>query len=324
MKLLKKNGMKRISVETILTIPLIIFLIVGMFVATAVADFPEKPMKMIVPYKPGGSTDTLARVYARGLAEIVGQPVIVENRGGAGGGVGAMYLKGQSPDGYTLMISFEGTPTWNPIHDKVAYTVDDFTYLGAISEYQQALICMQDKPYKSMEELIAYSKEHQGMTFADQGTIVKILFLYVAKQEGLDWRAVPTKGGGGMIPMLMSGTVDFAYSGGVHQKYGDKIRVLASTNATRLEQNPDVPALVDKYGVYMPSMIMIMGPKGIPDTVAAYLETAIEKATKNPNFTKLMNENLKFPIKFRSSEEVKKILPHTIKKLKEMKEKMGL
>jgi tripartite-type tricarboxylate transporter receptor subunit TctC len=307
-----------------LAIALAAALVLGMMAAPAEAAFPEKPITIIVPFKAGGSTDAMCRVFAKGLGEEVGQPVVVQNRPGAGGAVGGMYIKSVPADGYTILIGHEQIPTWSPIHDKVAFSPDDFTYLGAITEYQQAMICSPDKPYKTLAELIEYSKKNPGLTFADQSTISKLLFLYVAKKEGLDWRAVPTKGGGGMIPMLLGGQVDFAWSGGVHQRYGDKIRVLASCNPNRLPVSPEAPALMEKYGVTQPSLVIVMAPKGLPADIAAYLEGAIKKATKFPPFVSMLKDKLKFPLLFKTGEEVKNALPGVIDKLKAMKAKMGM
>ncbi len=149
-----RNAGKGLFVRRPIVMALAIALVLGLTAASALAKFPEKPLTIIVPYAAGGSTDTMCRVFAKGLAEQVGQLVVVQNRPGAGGAVGAMYLKNLPADGYTLLIGAESVPTWSPIHDKVDYTMDDFTYLGAITEYQQAVICTPDKPYKTLAELI--------------------------------------------------------------------------------------------------------------------------------------------------------------------------
>jgi tripartite-type tricarboxylate transporter receptor subunit TctC len=209
------------------------------------------------------------------------------------------------------------------MHLQVDYTSDDFTYLGAITEYQMAMISTPDKPFKTLQELIAYSKKNPGLVFADQGTLNKLVFLYIAKQEGVEWRAVPTKGGGGMIPMLLGGQIDFAYSGGVHQRYGDKMTVLASVIPGRLAATPDVPSTSELYNISIPNLVIVMGPKGIPADRVKILEGALKKATEDKAFVKLLTENLKFPKLFKTGEEVRQQLPAVTKQLKEAKEKMG-
>lgn len=323
-----EKNLKRLHFPVRLLLRTAALVLAAAFVITALsgpalAAFPDKPLTIVVPYKAGGSTDTMIRVFAKALAKEVGQPVIVQNRPGAGGAVGGMYIKNRPADGYTFLVGSAAICAWSPIHDKVDYTAEDFTYLGAITEYQQAVICSPKKQFKTLDELIAYSKKNPGVTFAEQSSLSKLVVLYVAKQEGLDWRAVPTKGGGGMIPMLLGGQIDFAWSGGVHQRYGDKMRVLASCNPGRLAASPDVPALAEKYGISMPSEVVVLGPKGIPADRVSFLEAALEKATKDAAFAKLLRENLKFPQMYKSGAEVKAALPGMIKKLSEAKAMMG-
>lgn len=316
---------RSLSIGTGFVVALALVVAAALFsAAPASAAFPDKPLTVIVPYKAGGSTDTMIRVFAKALSKNIGQPVIVQNRTGAGGAVGGMYVKTRPADGYTILVGAMTIPAWSPIHDKVDFTADDFTYLGAITEYQQAVITTPDKPFKTMAELIAYSKKNPGVTFAEQNSLSKLVILYVGKKEGVDWRAVPTKGGGGMIPMLLGGKIDFAWSGGVHQRYGDKVLVLASCNQDRLQASQDVPALSEKYGISMPSLVVVLGPKGIPADRAKFLETALQKSTKDPAFAKLLKENLKFPELFKTGAEVKALMPGVIKQLKAAKDMMGM
>ena len=309
--------------KAVIVVTMAACIITAVNTGAAYAGFPDKPLTVIVPYKAGGSTDTMIRVFAKALAKELGQPVIVQNRPGGGGAVGATYIKNQPADGHTFLVGAMTIPIWNPLHSQVDFTSDDFTYLGAITEYQMAMISTPDKPFKTLPELIAYSKKNPGVVFADQGSLNKLVFLYIAKQEGVEWRAVPTKGGGGMIPMLLGGQVDFAYSGGVHQRYGDKMTVLASVNPGRLDASPDVPSTSEKYNISYPSLVIVMGPKGIPADSAKILEGALKRATQDKAFVKLLTESLKFPRLFKTGEEVKQQLPAVAKQLKNAKEKMG-
>jgi len=316
--------LNRIFWKTLTVIAAVAFITAAGFNSPTQAAFPEKPLTVVVPYKAGGSTDTMIRVLAKALAKEVGQPVVVQNRPGAGGAVGGMFIKNQVPDGYTILVGSIQITTWSPIHDNVDFTHNDFTYLGSFTEYQQAMITTPDKPFKTLDELVEYSRKNPGLTFADQSSLSKLVILYVAKQEGLDWRAVPTKGGGGMVPMLLGGHLDFAWSGGVHQRYGDKMVVMASCNPDRLAASPAAPALSEKYNISMPSMVVVMGPKGIPADRVKFLEDALRNASSNdPAFVKLLKENLKFPLKFRTGAEVEAELPGYIKQLQGAKDKMG-
>ncbi len=317
------NGRK--FVTGLITLTLTLSFLCGALLTSVQAAFPEKPISVIVPYRPGGSTDTMIRVYAKALAKELGQPVIVQNRPGAGGAVGATYIKNQPADGYTFLVGSVSIPVFSPLHDQVDFTSDDFTYLGAITEYQQAIITSSKKPFKTLSELIAYSrKSPDGVVFAEQNSLSKLVLLYIAKQEGLEWRAVPTKGGGGMIPMLLGGQIDFAFSGGVHSRYENKMTVLASLNPDRLVANPNVPSTSEKYKISLPSMVVVMGPKGIPADRVKILEKALKKACDDKKFVELLTEKLKFPKMFKTGEEVKQTLPGLIKQLKNAKEKIKL
>lgn len=124
--------------------------------------------------------------------------------------------------------------------------------------------------------------------------------------------------------MLLGGQIDFAWSGGVHQRYGDKMRVLASCNNDRLPMSPDVPALKENYGVAQPSLVLVMAPKGLPADVKAFMEASLEKATKFPPFVKILQEKLKFPLMYKSGDEVKKALPGIVEQLAAMKKMTGM
>jgi tripartite-type tricarboxylate transporter receptor subunit TctC len=284
--------------------------------ASVQADtYPSKPVTLVVPYKAGGSTETMARIYAKALENELGQPVIVKTRPGGGGAVGATVVAKSDPDGYTLLFAAATALLWPPLTLNVEYTPDSFRWIGSITEYQQALISTPDKPYKTFDELIAYAKKNPGMNFADQSALSRAFINYIGKKEGIKWTAIPTKGGGEMVPFLLGGKVDVAWSGGVHQKFGDKMHVLASFNATRLQQSPDAPSLKEIYGISMPSYAVVVVPKGTPDDVAATIEAALERAGKDEAFDDIVSNKLKFPNQFIGSKELNVLVKDMIKGL---------
>jgi tripartite-type tricarboxylate transporter receptor subunit TctC len=129
------------------------------------------------------------------------------------------------------------------------------------------------------------------------------------------WTAIPTRGGGEMVPFLLGGKIDFAWSGGVHQKYGDKMIVLASMLSHRLAASPDVPSVQELYGISMPGAAILAVRKGTPDAVVAKIEAAAKTAMDDPDFTKVL-EKLKFPKKFVSTADMVKLVADTVKGLK--------
>ena len=282
----------------------------------AMAAWPEKPVTLVVPYAAGGSTETMARVYAKALQEQLGQPVIVSVKPGGGGAVGATFVAKSAPDGYTILFAAAPALVWPPMTQDVEYQPDSFTWIASITEYQQALISKAGAPYTNYKELIAHAKQNPGMNFADKNALSRAFINYIGKKEGVDWTAIPTKGGGEMVPFLLGGKVDIAWSGGVHQRYGDKMQVLASFNGTRLGASPDAPSLKEIYGISMPSHAVIVAPAGTPADVVATLEGAMKAAGKDKDFDAMVTQKLQFPNEFIGSEELKPIVADMVSGLK--------
>jgi len=265
--------------------------------ATA-AEYPAKPVTLIVPYKAGGSTETMAQILSKAIAKNLGQKVVVKTKPGAGGAIGSTLVAKAKPDGYTLLFAAATTITWEPLSKKgLAYTADSFAYVAGVTDYQMAFVTTPDRPYKNFAELIAYAKKNPGMNVADQGGISRAFINYIGKKEGLDWTAIPTRGGGEMVPFMFGGKVDFAWSGGVHNKYGDKFIVLASCLADRLASAPKAPSVQELYGISMPGTALIAAPKGTPADAIAKVQAAIEKSMDDPDFTAIL-ARLKFPKTF--------------------------
>lgn len=289
---------------------------VGLFAGTGLAQsYPEQPVTLIVPYKAGGSTETLARVFAVALGEALGQPVIVQTKPGGGGAVGSTAIATAEADGYTLMLSGSDPLTWTPMTLEVEYDTDDFTYVAQISEYQQAIVARIGAPFQTFEELLDHSRENPGLNYADQNAMSRAFLNYIAAQEGIEWTGIPTKGGGEMVPFLIAGKVDFAWSGGIHGRYGDDMFVLASMNSERLAASPDAPSIREQYGISMPGHMLITAPAGLPEDIVATLEAAIETATTNAEFVDLATNRLLFPVKYVNSADLTADINSTISSL---------
>ncbi len=282
---------------------------------SAAAEYPEKPVTLVVPYKAGGSTETMARVYSKALGEALGTNVVVKTRPGAGGAVGATEVANATADGYTLLFAAATSLLWPPLTQKVEYDLGSFTYVGQITEYQQAIVAKADAPFDSMEELIAYAKDN-ALNFADQSAMSRSYINYIGAQEGVEWTGIPTKGGGEMVPFLLGGKIDFAWSGGIHNRYGEDMKVLMSMNSGRLIASPDTVSIAEAYGVSMPSQAVIVVPKDTPDEIVATLESAVEEATKDAEFGELVTEKLKFPVKFVGSAALAEDIAKTTEGLK--------
>jgi tripartite-type tricarboxylate transporter receptor subunit TctC len=280
------------------------------------ADYPTKPVTLIVPFKAGGSTETMARLLAQAMSKSLGQNVIVRTRPGGGGAVGATFVATAPADGYNVMFTTISSLTYDPMVNKqIKYNTDSFTYVAGISEYQMAFVALPNKPFKTLKELIDYTKKNPGLNAADQSGMSRAFINYIAQKEGVKWTAIPTRGGGEMVPFLLGGKIDFAWSGGVHQKYGDKMIVLASMLSHRLAASPDVPSVQELYGISMPGSAVLTVRKGTPDAIVAKIEAAAKLAMDDPDFTKVL-EKLKFPKKFVSTADMKTLVADTVKGLK--------
>lgn len=266
--------------------------------AAGAADYPSKPITLIVPWKAGGTTETMSQVLSKALGRALGGTVIVRTKPGGGGAVGATHVAAAKPDGYTIMYTTLSSLTWNPLtKPAIKFKTDSFEWVAGVSEYQMALITKAGKPYKTLKELVAYSKKNPGINVADMGGISKAFIRFLSQKEDVNWTQIPTRGGGEMVPFLLGDKVDFAFSGGIHQKYGDKMIVLASFLSNRLPLAPGVPSIKEIYGISMPGNAVIAAPKGTPKAIVAKLEAAIKKSMDDPDFTKIL-KRIKFPKRF--------------------------
>ena len=283
----------------------------------AAADYPKKPITLVVPYKAGGTTHTMSMVLSKALGRELGGKVVVRTKPGGGAAVGATYTANSKPDGYTIMYGDLGNLIWNPLTKKdVKFKLSDFRMIAGLSEYQMALVATPDKPYKTLPELLTYTKAN-SLNVADMGGMSKVFLQYIAKREGVKWTTIPTRGGGEMVPFLLGGKVDFAYSGGIHQKHGPKMIVLASFLSGRLPLAPDAPSTAELYGIAMPGNSVLVAPAGVPDEIAAKLEAAAKKAMDDPDFTKVL-KNIQFPKRFIPSADMAAFVEKTQASLKKV------
>jgi len=260
------------------------------------AAFPSKPVTLIVPYRAGGGTDTMARVYAKALSAELGQPVAVVNHKGGGGAVGGSRLKNSKNDGYTILMGGDDIASYIPVVSEVDFNFEDFRFLAAVAEYQNAMYAKKGAPFSTFQELAEYAKKNPGVRLAHVGGITKPFIDRFVKQSGIEAKVISTGGGSEIIQLLLGNQIDAAYSGGVHNKNPEQWEVLGSFNANRLPSAPDKPTFKEAgYELSMPAYVMVMAPAGVPDDVAKTLESALLMAAKNPDFLTIVQERLKAP-----------------------------
>ena len=271
----------------------ILFLI---FLATATGAFaqawPAKPVTFVVPFAPGGGTDITARTMAARLTAKWNQSVIVENRGGAGGILGADVVAKAKPDGYTLLIANVGITSINPaLYAKLPYNPETaFTPISLVCELPFVLMASTAFPPNSVKELIAFSKARPGeVTFASSGSggsphLTAEIF---QAATGTKWTHIPYKGGGPAMIDMMSGQVNLLFAsvleGSGHIRAG-KLKGLAVSHAKRNPAIPDVPTLAESgvKDAESGSWIALLAPAGTPAAIVDKSNSDIKEAVSIP------------------------------------------
>jgi len=264
----------------------------------AFAAFPERAIRLIVPFAPGGNADIVARLVGGGMAEALGQPVVVENRAGAGGSIGAELVARAAPDGYTLLTGSNGPLTVNPfVQAKLGYDpLKDFAPVGLTSLVPHALIVNAALPARTLPELIELSKQQQvGVGTAGIGSATHLTLERFNAQTGAKLLHVPYRGGGALLPDLVAGSIQGAmteFSSALPHHRGGKARFVAIASAKRSALAGDVPTMIES-GVKdftAASYIGILAPAGTPSEAMARLQAALAAALNAPKTLDRMRE----------------------------------
>ncbi len=249
--------------------------------------YPSKPIRLIVPFPAGGATDILARALSIKLGEKLGQPLIVDNRPGAGGTIGSDAAAKSVADGYTLLLATSSTHSIGPaINPKIPYdAVADFTPLGYVATSPNVVLVPNTSPAKSVRELIDYAKLHPGkLNYASSGngTIVHLTTELFKAMANVYMLHIPYRGTALAIPDLVSGKVDVLFdslvTGLPHVKDG-KLRALAVTSAARTTLAADLPAVAEVLpGFESTTWFGLYGPKGLNADIVQRINTALNAA----------------------------------------------
>jgi tripartite-type tricarboxylate transporter receptor subunit TctC len=262
------------------------------------AAYPARPIRLVVPFAPGGNADIVGRLVGERMGEALGQPVVVENRAGAGGAIGAEFVARAAPDGYTLFVGSNGPLTVNPfVQAKLAYDpLKDFAPIGLTSLVPHAIIVNAAVPAKTLPELVALSKQQQvGVGTAGVGSATHLTLARFNAASGAQLVHVPYKGGGALLPDLVAGNIQGAmteFSSALPHHRGGKARFVAVAADKRSPLAPDVPTM-DEGGVKgftAASYIGILAPAGTPAEVVAALQAALAKALASPAVLGRMRE----------------------------------
>jgi tripartite-type tricarboxylate transporter receptor subunit TctC len=261
------------------------------------AQYPNRPVSMIVPYAAGGPTDTVARVTAQAMSKPLGQTIVVENRPSAGGILGPEAVKNAKPDGYTILIHHIGMATTPALYRQLRFNpLTDYEYIGLINDVPMTLIARQNFPAKDFREFLAYIKANKTkVSYANAGIgaashLCGMLFMSAIETDLL---TVPYKGTAPAMNDLLGGTVDFMCdqtTNTTSQIKSGKVKVYAVTSPKRVPSLPDVPTLQELglKGFEVGIWHALYAPKGTPkeaiDKLVAALQVAVKDADVNKRF----------------------------------------
>lgn len=264
----------------------------------AQAPYPSQPIRLIVPFAPGGAVDQTARTLSNALGERLGQPIVVENKPGASGTLGAGELYRAKPDGYTLMLALDSQAVNHHIVKNLPFdTFKDFDYLSLLVTTPQILVTRNDLPPKTIEEFVSYVKAHPGTAYGSAGTAsaghVNSAQLSILKQ--LQTTHIPYKGAAPLLTDLLGGHIDFAFAGLSvmlpHVKAG-KVKAIAVSSPGRSRQLPEVPAMNESIpGFEFPTWIGLVGPKGLPEPVREKILKAVRDVMHDPQVERRFADN---------------------------------
>jgi len=273
-----------------------LFMVVCAAATAQAQSFPSRPLTLIVPFPPGGSTDAAARIMAEKMRESLAQPIVIENVGGAGGSIGVGRLARAVPDGHTFDIGQWDTHVGSIIY-KLDYDLEkDFEPVALVSNTPQLMVAKNDLPAKTLGELVAWMKANPGkINFVNQNAAANVTGVLFEKLTGQKVQFIPYRGAGPAMTDLIAGTVDLLVVQGavaLPQIRAGKIKVLANLSPQRSASMPDIPTSDESgvKGLYMSGWFGFWAPKGTPKDVIARLNAATMDALADPALQKRFSD----------------------------------
>jgi len=257
------------------------------------SEFPNKPIKIVIGFTPGGSTDTVGRQIAHSFSKILGQSVIVENKPGANGNLATDSVRRSAPDGYTIFYTSIGHVTNPLIYPDAKYDpIKDFTPIGQILSGPNVLVVPANSKFKTVKDLIDYGRANPGkINWASSGvgSSLHLSGLLFMQLSGVDMVHIPYKGAGSLMPHLLAGTVDLSFPNlpsGLQLAEQGLLRALGVTTKTRSGAAPSIPSIAEAGvpGYDMSTWYGLVGPANMPPAVLQVLSKAAVQTVNEPEF----------------------------------------
>lgn len=262
------------------------------------ADYPSRPVTLVIPFTPGGSADFLGRIVGERVAEGLGQSVVVDNRPGAGGSVACSVVAKAAPDGHTLLLGHIGTLAFNPsLYPKLPYDpVADFAPVSLVARLPNVLVVNPSVPAGSVPELIDYARAHPGelnYSSGGNGSAAHIAMAAFASAAGLDMVHVPYKGTAPGVTDLIAGRVQLTMTGGpavLPFARDGRLRALAVSGPARLASEPELPTVAEVAlpGFEASQWYGVLAPSGTPDAVVQRLNAEVRRTLASPDIAAKM------------------------------------
>lgn len=311
--------------------PFLLLLVVG---AAWAADFPTRPIDLLIPYSPGGPSDMSSRGLAPKLGEVLGQPIIPINKPGAAGALAVSLLSKTKPDGYTIVLASNSALTVVPNYEKVSYNpLADFTYLCKLFNQSPMVVVRPDSPWKTIQELLDYAQKNpKKIKYGSYGQFSggHIAMEAIGKEKAIEWGHIPFKGEPSLIAALLGGhlDVDVVSAGYVPHVRAGKLRGLLMLQGYRSKNFPDVPCLKDagiKFNAKGTTETFsgVIAPKDLPKEIAKKYEEALEQASKSAEFINALN-TLGLDYHFLPGEAMRKEVEEGYKHVSELASQLGL
>ena len=271
-----------------MTRPIIAVLLAVLSGIAAAQNFPTRPITLIVPFPPGGSTDTTARIIGERMRAPLGQPVVIENAGGASGSIALGRVARANPDGYTIDIGQWDTHVGNIIYPLTYDLQKDFEPIGLMTINPQLMIARKDFPANDLKALVAWMKSNPGKaTLVEQTAAAKIAGIQMEQATGTSLTFVPFRGAGPGMQAMLGGQVDLMIlqaAAVMPQARAGAVKIIANLSPKRSAVIPDVPTSDESGvpGLYAAGWFGLFGPKGMKKEVVAKLNAAMIEALADP------------------------------------------